>query len=78
MSEEISFEKFDAVVKDTFDEDFDGDYRLRENWSSMQALLVVSNIDSEYDILIDHEELKSCKTIEDLFKILQSKLKKNG
>ena len=44
-----------------------------EYWSSMHALLIMALAESEYDVSINGEELRSCKTPQDLFQLLDSK-----
>lgn len=44
-----------------------------EGWSSMHALILIALVDSEYDILLTGEELRSISTIQDLFDVLTSR-----
>ena len=44
-----------------------------EGWSSMHALILIALVDSEYDILLTGEELRSISTIQDLFDVLNSR-----
>lgn len=44
-----------------------------EQWDSLAALTVLAMIDTEYSLQVTGNELKSCHTIEALFKILSAK-----
>ncbi len=43
-------------------------------WSSMHALIIIALIDSEYDVIIEPEELKNAQTVEDLYSIIAEKI----
>lgn len=49
-------------------------FRELEEWSSLLALSVIAMIDEEYNVKVKGDEIKKCITIEDLFKIVKSKL----
>jgi len=51
----------------------DADYRSLEGWSSMNALILIALIDSDYGVTLTGAELASCKTITDLFHVVSSK-----
>lgn len=42
-------------------------------WSSMHILLLVAMVDIQYQVLLSGEDLKSCKTVNDLFHLVKSK-----
>jgi acyl carrier protein len=44
-----------------------------EYWSSMHALLIMALAESEYDISLSGEELRSSKTLGDLYELFESK-----
>ncbi len=48
-------------------------YRELEEWSSLIALSIISMIDDEEDKIITGADLRSCKTIEELYNLVQSK-----
>lgn len=48
-----------------FREDFD--------WSSVNALILFSLLNIEYDVIITAEDIKPAETIQDLYNIVQSK-----
>jgi len=45
-----------------------------EEWSSLTALSVIAMVDEEYDVTLKGNDLESSTTIEDLFKLVNSKL----
>lgn len=51
-------------------------FRELEQWSSLQALLVMAHIDATYGVTISPEEMRAAQTVEDLFRLTE-KLKKN-
>jgi acyl carrier protein len=71
-----SIEVFTAKLEGEFDELAPGtlkpdtEYRKLETWSSMHALVVIAFIDSEYDILLKPEEMRSTQTIRDLYNLV--------
>ena len=44
-----------------------------DQWSSMYALIIIALIETEYDVLLNGEELSKVKTIESLFSLVVSK-----
>jgi acyl carrier protein len=48
-------------------------YRDIPEFSSMHALILIALIDSEYDVLLNGEDLKSVNTISELFYLIQTK-----
>lgn len=51
----------------------DTDYRTISGWSSMHALIVIAFVDANFDVLLTGIDLKSTKTINDLYKLIQLK-----
>lgn len=48
-------------------------YRDTDEWSSMHALIVIALADTDYDVTITGDDLKSCTTIQDLFELIKSR-----
>jgi len=44
-----------------------------EQWDSLAALTVLAMIDADYEVQVSGNELKSCKTLGDLFAIVSKK-----
>ena len=51
------------------------DFKNLDEWCSMVSLCVVAFIDSDYGVNISAVDIKTSDTVEDLFKIVQSKAK---
>ena len=66
---------FAAEFDDTPEEQFtpSTNYRELEEWGSLVALSIISMIDDEMDVQITGADLRSSKTIEDLFNLVISK-----
>lgn len=65
-------EQFD----DTDVEEFKADTNLRdlEEWSSLNALSVISMVDDEYDVTLKGDDIVKSNTIEDLYNLIKSRL----
>lgn len=50
------------------------EFKELDNWNSLVALSVIAMIDEEYDVTLKGNDITGAKTIEDLFKTVQSKL----
>jgi len=66
---------FAAEFDDTPEEQFtpSTNYRELEEWSSLAALSIISMVDDNEDKTITGADLRSCKTIEELYNLVQSK-----
>ena len=51
---------------------FQTEYRNLPSWSSLNALIFISAINDEYEVLISSTALSKAKTLGDLFAIIQS------
>ena len=75
MEEEKFLEQFIAQ----FDDEptgvtLDTDFRDIDDWDSLTALGVISMIDDEYNVKVSGEELKSSKSVRDIFNIVKTKV----
>jgi len=52
----------------------DTDFRDIDDWDSLTALGIISMIDDEYNVNLSGEELKSSKTVMDIFNIVKTKV----
>lgn len=50
------------------------EFKELEDWNSLVALSVIAMIDEEYDVTIKGDDIRSAKTIEDLYKNVSSKM----
>jgi acyl carrier protein len=48
-------------------------YKDIEHWNSMQALIIIAMIDSDYQVTITETDLKSTQTVAELFEAVASK-----
>ncbi|MBQ3805024.1 MAG: acyl carrier protein [Prevotella sp.] len=49
-------------------------FRELPEWTSLEALLVLSMIDEEYDVVLKPEEMRKAGTIQDLYELTASKI----
>lgn len=51
------------------------DSRFRElpEWSSMHALIMIALAETEYDVSISGEDLRGCKTVQDIYNVVSSR-----
>lgn len=68
-------ENFASQFEETDVKEFNADTVFKElaEWSSMMALSIIAMVDEEYDIRIKGEDIRSSKTITDLFEIVKSR-----
>lgn len=73
-------EKFIELFAEQFEETpievFKGDtvYKDLEEWSSLTALAIISMIDEEYDVVLRGDDIRDARTLEDLYKIVESRM----
>ncbi|MGE3825924.1 MAG: acyl carrier protein, partial [Bacteroidia bacterium] len=48
-------------------------FKQLDTWNSMQALILIAMVDSEYGVTLTAENLNNCITVADLFSVVQSK-----
>jgi acyl carrier protein len=65
--------KFSEQFDDTEASEFSADteFKTLDEWSSMIALSIIAMIDDEYRITIKGNDLRSSRTIEDLYNIVK-------
>ncbi len=66
---------FAAEFDDTPEETFkpETNYKELDEWGSLVALSIISMVDDEMDKRLTGADLRSCNTIEELFKLVESK-----
>lgn len=69
------FEHFCAEidVMDLTTIDTSTDFKKIEGWDSLNALLVIAMVEDQFDIRITGDDMRNCKTVEDLYQLIQSK-----
>jgi acyl carrier protein len=50
------------------------DLRSLKEWSSLQTMIIVSEIDKEYNVVLGFEDIRNSANIGQLFHVVQSKL----
>lgn len=48
-------------------------FRELDEWTSLTALLIITMIDDEYDIVLSPEEMRKTHTLQELYDIVASK-----
>ena len=43
-------------------------------WNSINALILIAMVKTEYDVTINAEDIATSKTVEDLFRIIQARI----
>ena len=68
-------ENFANQFDDTDESVFTPDCHFQEldEWGSLAAMGIIAFVKTEYDKKITGQEIRSCATIEDLFKLIQTK-----
>ena len=49
------------------------EFKQLDEWSSLTALSIIAMVDDEYDVTLKGEDIRTSNTIEDLFKLVESK-----
>jgi acyl carrier protein len=50
------------------------DLKALKEWSSLQTMIIVSEIDKEYGVILDFENIRDAHTVSELFAIVQCKI----
>ena len=53
---------------------FEDDFRSYNEWDSMSALSVIAMVDEKYQVRITGNDVRECKTIQDLYNIVQKRI----
>jgi acyl carrier protein len=65
-------ERFDDTEESMFAPNTE--FRTLDEWSSLISLSVIAMVDEEFDVALKGADFRSANTIEDLYKIVISKL----
>lgn len=52
----------------------DSVFREVMNWNSINALILIALVDTEYDVILTADDLRASSTINDLFNLVQSRI----
>lgn len=76
----MSIEKFIDQVEEEFEElekgtlKPDSNFREYFEWNSVNALIIIALIDSEYDVTVNAEDIQKSATVQDLYnKVMELK-----
>ncbi len=51
----------------------DSIFREVMNWNSINALILIALVDTEYDVILTGDDLRASATINDIFNLVQSR-----
>ena len=52
----------------------DSVFREVMNWNSINALILIALVDTEYDVILTADDLRASSTIADIFNLIQSRV----
>jgi len=69
-------ENFAAQFEETDADVFTAETKFREieEWSSMTAMSIIAMVDEEYHVKLTGDNIRTSKTIEDVYNCVQSKI----
>lgn len=76
----MNLSAFIELVKESFD-DLETElkpstaYKQIDEWTSMQALILIAHLDDNLGVVLDADDLKNTNTIEDLHQLVNEKKK---
>jgi len=76
----MDVKKFIEDFADQFDDveanelTLEKEFRSVEEWSSLTALSVIAMVDEEYEVVLKGEDITNSNTIEDIYKIVKSRI----
>jgi acyl carrier protein len=53
----------------------DSNFRDMFEWNSVNALILIAMVNAEYDVVLNADDLRQSKTINDLFQIVKNRYK---
>lgn len=76
----MSLDEFVELFADQFDDTDPSEitsetyFRELEEWSSLTGLAVINIVSKKCNVKIQPEEFKACEMVEDVYRLIQSKL----
>ena len=79
MENKVVFEKLTAVFRNVFEDSslmLNGDLKTKDlnNWDSLKQLVIITEIEKEFEIRFKIKEISSWSTINELIEILENKI----
>jgi acyl carrier protein len=77
----MNIEHFIHILEEEFEDENipklqpETQFKDLDQWSSMYALIIIALIETEYDVLLNGEELLTVNSIDELFQLIVSKKK---
>lgn len=53
----------------------DSNFREMFEWNSVNALILIALVNTEYNVVINATDLRNSKTVQDIFNIIQKRVK---
>lgn len=54
--------------------DEETDIKLLDEWSSLQTMIIVNEIDKKYNVLLEADDFKNSDSLKHIFNLIQSKM----
>ena len=76
----MSIEEFISQLEEEFDDIEPGaikpnsQFREKFEWNSINALILIALVKTEYDVAINAEDISSSKTVGDLYAIIEERV----
>lgn len=76
----MNIEEFITHLEEEFDDIEPGTlnptsiFREVFEWNSINALILIAMVKTEYDVTINAEDIANSKTVEDIYKIIESRV----
>jgi acyl carrier protein len=75
----MKIEDFITKIEEEFEDLEPGKLKPESNfrevfeWNSINALILIALVKTEYDVVINAEDIRASKTVNDLFKIIRAR-----
>ncbi len=76
----MTIQDFIARIEDEFDDIQPGSLKpesvFREvfEWNSINALILIAMVKTEYDVTVNAEDIANSKTVEDIYRVVSSRV----
>lgn len=75
MNLDLFVKQFASQFEETELSEFtkDTDFKDLDEWNSLMGLAIIGFVDDEYNVQIKGEDIRKSETIEDLYKVIESR-----